>query len=67
MVMKSKGGFVPLHGVCFGEKNEAAIYRKMERKKKTMEEINKERENKWNVNGRKEMVNGKVGMLSYGN
>ena len=50
--MKSKGGFVPLHGVCIGEKNEAAIYRKMERKKKTMEEINKERENKWNVNGR---------------
>ena len=34
------------------EKNEAAIYRRMERKKKTMEEINKEREKKWNVNGR---------------
>ena len=39
----------------------------MEGKKKTMRKIKKEREKKWNVNGRKEMVSGKVGMLSYGN
>ena len=45
-------------GVCFEEKNEAAIYRRMERKKKTMKEIKKEKEEKWNVSGRKEMVSG---------
>ena len=33
---------------CVEEKNEAAIYRRMERKKKTMQEIKKEREEKWN-------------------
>jgi hypothetical protein len=38
--------------VCFEEKNEAAIYRRMERKKKTMKEIKKEREEKWNLSGR---------------
>ena len=38
--------------VCIGEKNEAAIYRKMERKKKTMKEIKKEKEEKWNLSGR---------------
>ena len=54
-------------GVCFEEKNEAAIYRRMERKKKTMKEIKKEREEKWNVSGRKEMVSGMVEMKSYGN
>ena len=53
--------------MCIGLKNEATIYRKMRRKKKTMREIKKEREKKWNVSGRKEMVSGKVGMLSYGN
>ena len=42
----------------FEEKNEAAIYRRMERKKKTMQEIKKEKEEKWNVSGRKEMVSG---------
>ena len=40
-------------GVCFEEKNEAAIYRRMGRKKKTMKEIKKEREEKWNLSGRK--------------
>ena len=54
-------------GVCFEEKNEAAIYRRMERKKKTMKEIKKEKEEKWNVSGRKEMVSGMVEMKSYGN
>ena len=54
-------------GVCIGEKNEAAIYRRMERKKKTMKEIKKEKEEKWNVSGRKEMVSGMVEMKSYGN
>ncbi len=49
-------------GVCIGEKNEAAIYRRMERKKKTMKEIKKEKEEKWNVSGRKEMVSGMVEM-----
>ena len=39
-------------GVWIGEKNEAAIYRRMERKKKTMKEIKKEKEEKWNVSGR---------------
>jgi hypothetical protein len=48
--------------VCIGEKNEAAIYRRMERKKKTMKEIKKEKEEKWNVSGRKEMVSGMVEM-----
>ena len=43
-------------------KNEAAIYRRMERKKKTMKEIKKEKEEKWNVSGRKEMVSGMVEM-----
>ena len=47
---------------CFEEKNEAAIYRRMERKKKTMQEIKKEKEEKWNVSGRKEMVSGMVEM-----
>ena len=37
---------------CVEEKNEAAIYRRMERKKKTMKEIKKEKEEKWNVSGR---------------
>ena len=50
--------------VCFEEKNEAAIYRRMERKKKTMKEIKKEKEGKWNLSGRykkrKEMVSGMV-------
>ena len=50
----------------FEEKNEAAIYRRMERKKKTMKEIKKEikkeREEKWNVSGRKEMVSDMVEM-----
>ena len=54
-------------GVCICEKNEAAIYRRMERKKKTMKEIKKEKEEKWNVSGRKEMVSGMVEMKSYGN
>ena len=54
-------------GVCIGEKNEASIYRRMERKKKTMKEIKKEKEEKWNVSGRKEMVSGMVEMKSYGN
>ena len=49
-------------GVCIGEKNEASIYRRMERKKKTMKEIKKEKEEKWNVSGRKEMVSGMVEM-----
>ena len=39
-------------GVCFGEGYEAAIYRRMERKKKTMKEIKKEKEEKWNVSRR---------------
>ena len=52
---------------CVEEKNEAAIYRRMERKKKTMKEIKKEKEEKWNVSGRKEMVSGMVEMKSYGN
>ena len=38
--------------VCFEEKNEAAIYRRMERKKKTMKEIKKEMEDKLNLSGR---------------
>ena len=39
---RERGGFVPPHlGVCFEEKNEAAIYSRMERKKKTMKEIKK--------------------------
>ena len=54
-------------GQCVEEKNEAAIYRRMERKKKTMKEIKKEKEEKWNVSGRKEMVSGMVEMQSYGN
>ena len=54
-------------GCEFVEKNEAAIYRRMERKKKTMQEIKKEKEEKWNVSGRKEMVSGMVEMKSYGN
>ena len=49
---RERGGFVPPHWGVFEEKNEAAIYRRMERKKKTMKEIKKEREEKWNVNGR---------------
>ena len=52
---RERGGFVPPHwgvNLCIGEEKQAPIYRKMERKKKTMEEINKEREKKWNVNGR---------------
>ena len=52
---RERGGFVPPHwGVnwCVEEKNEAAIYRRMERKKKTMQEIKKEREEKWNLSGR---------------
>ena len=67
---RERGGFVPPHwGVnwCVEEKNEAAIYRRIERKKKTMQEIKKEREEKWNVSGRKEMVSGMVEMKSYGN
>ena len=52
---------------CVEKKNEAAIYRRMERKKKTMKEIKKEKEEKWNVSGRKEMVSGMVEMESYGN
>ena len=44
-----------------------SIYRRMERKKKTMKEIKKEKEEKWNVSGRKEMVSGMVEMKSYGN
>ena len=32
------------------------------RKKKTMKEIKKEKEEKWNVSGRKEMVSGMVEM-----
>ena len=42
---KEEGLSLPI-GVCFEEKNEAAIYRRMERKKKTMKEIKKEREEK---------------------
>ena len=43
--------------MCIGElvRNDVvkpSIYRRMERKKKTMKEIKKEREKKWNVNGR---------------
>ena len=63
---KEEGLSLPI-GVWIGEKNEAAIYRRMERKKKTMKEIKKEREEKWNVSGRKEMVSGMVEMKSYGN
>ena len=44
----------------FEEKNEAAIYRGMKGKKKTMKEIKKEKEGKWILSGRykkrKEMV-----------
>ena len=58
---KEEGLSLPI-GVCIGEKNEAAIYRRMERKKKTMKEIKKEKEEKWNVSGRKEMVSGMVEM-----
>ena len=58
---KEEGLSLPI-GVCFEEKNEAAIYRRMERKKKTMQEIKKEKEEKWNVSGRKEMVSGMVEM-----
>ena len=39
-------------GVSFEEKNEADIYRRMERKKKTMKEIKKENEKKWNLSGK---------------
>ena len=63
---KEEGLSLPI-GVWIGEKNEAAIYRRMERKKKTMKEIKKEKEEKWNVSGRKEMVSGMVEMKSYGN
>ena len=47
--------------VCFEEKNEVAIYRGMKGKKKTMEEIKKEKEGKWNLSGRykKRKRNGK--------
>ena len=38
--------------VCFEEKNEAAIYRGMKGKKKTLKEIKKEMEEKWNLSGR---------------
>jgi len=38
--------------VCFEEKNETAIYREMKVKKKTMKEIKKEKERKWNLNGK---------------
>ena len=48
---KEEGLSLPI-GVCFEEKNEAAIYRRMERKKKTMKEIKKENEEKWNLSGR---------------
>ena len=37
---------------CVDEKNEAAIYREMKVKKKTMKEIKKENERKWNLNGK---------------
>ena len=51
-------------GQCVEEKNEAAIYRRMERKKRTMKEIKKEMEEKQNLSGRykkrKEMVSGMV-------
>ena len=63
---KEEGLSLPI-GVWICVKNEAAIYRRMERKKKTMKEIKKEREEKWNVSGRKEMVSGMVEMKSYGN
>ena len=56
---KEEGLSLPI-GVWIGEEKEAAIYRKMERKKKTMKEIKKEKEEKWNVSGRKEMVSGMV-------
>ena len=59
---RERGGFVPANWDVFEEKNEATIYRRMERKKKTMKEIKKEREEKWNVSGRKEMVSGMVEM-----
>ena len=49
---RERGGFVPPHWGVFEEKNEAAIYSRMERKKKTMKEIKKEREEKWNLSGR---------------
>ena len=39
-------------GQCVDERNEAAIYRRMERKKMTMKEIKKEKERKWNLNGK---------------
>ena len=48
---RERGGFVPPHWGVFEEKNEAAIYRRME-KKKTMKEIKKEMEKKWNLSGR---------------
>ena len=44
---KEEGLSLPIE-VWIGEKNEAAIYRRMERKKKTMKEIKKEKEEKWN-------------------
>ena len=50
---RERGGFVPPHWGVFEEKNEAAIYRRMERKKKTMKEIKKEKrrevEFKWEI------------------
>ena len=49
---KRKGRVCPSPLRCVEEKNEAAIYRRMERKKKTMKEIKKERKEKWNLNGR---------------
>ena len=58
---KEEGLSIPIE-VWIGEKNEAAIYRRMERKKKTMKEIKKEKEEKWNVSSRKEMVSGMVEM-----
>ena len=39
-------------GQCLDEKNEADIYREMKVKKKTMKEIKKEKERKWNLNGK---------------
>ena len=68
MMEKRKRRVCPSPLWCeFEEKNETAIYRRMERKKKTMKEIKKEKEEKWNVSGRKEMVSGMVEMKSYGN
>ena len=51
---------------CVEEKNEAAIYRRIERKKKTMKEIKKEKEEKWNFEWKKrngKWYGGKVVML----